>query len=509
MIPLSAPQKAMRFFLYTGLLLFVAVLQAKDQRPNIVFLLSDDQAVRTMGCYGAPGVQTPNLDRLGADGMIFDAHYDTTAICMASRANVMTGMFEYKTGCNFDHGAMLRTRWAQSYPMLLRKAGYKTGFAGKFGFVVADKPATKGKLPELDFDQWGGGPGQTSYATARNASMRAYAEKWPHSTLSYGAFAQDFIREMATGAKGDAPFCLSISFKAPHHPVQPDPKFDKIYAGKKFPKPENYGRNAGKHFSKQSTMGRQYERFGSWNYDKDYDGVMAKYHQQIYAIDVAVGMIRDALNAHGVADNTVIIYTSDNGFLCGSHGYGSKVLPYEEASRVPLLMFDPRHPNSGKRLRCASLTGNVDFAPTMLELAGLPVPKNMDGRSLVKLYNNPKAETHQSLPLINVWGPKAAHSFAVVTKDWKYIYWPYAEGKLKAADELYHLTQDRSELHNVISDSDAKEALKAMRQTYDTAVTQWKKETVPYHGYSKYGIIFDRKIKWPAKRKAFLGDRKK
>ena len=97
-------------------------------------------------------------------------------------------------------------------------------------------------------------------------------------------------------------------------------------------------------------MGRQYERFGSWNYDKDYDGVMAKYHQQIYAIDVAVGMIRDALNEQGVADNTVIIYTSDNGFLCGSHGYGSKVLPYEEASRVPLLMFDPRHKNSGKRL---------------------------------------------------------------------------------------------------------------------------------------------------------------
>ena len=250
-------------------------------------------------------------------------------------------------------------------------------------------------------------------------------------------------------------------------------------------------------------MGRQYERFASWNYDKDYDGVMAKYHQQIYAIDVAVGMVRDALNKHGVADNTVIIYTSDNGFLCGSHGYGSKVLPYEEASRVPLLIFDPRHPNSGKRLRCASLTGNVDFAPTMLELAGLSVPKKMDGRSLVKLYNNPKAQTHKSLPLINVWGPKAAHSFAVVTKDWKYIHWPYAEGKLEAADELYHLTKDRSELKNVIADSDAKEALKTMRQTYDAAIAKWKKETVPYHGYTPYGKIFDRNIKWIDKRKAF------
>ena len=126
---LSVPQRGMRLFLYPALLLLVAVLQAKDKRPNIIFLLSDDQAVRTMGCYGAPGVQTPNLDRLGADGMIFDCHYDTTAICMASRANVMTGMFEYKTGCNFEHGTMAEVHWKRSYPVLLRKAGYRTAFA--------------------------------------------------------------------------------------------------------------------------------------------------------------------------------------------------------------------------------------------------------------------------------------------------------------------------------------------------------------------------------------------
>ncbi len=503
---LSVPQRGMRLFLYTALLLFGAVLQAKDKRPNIIFLLSDDQAVRTMGCYGAPGVQTPNLDRLGADGMIFDCHYDTTAICMASRANVMTGMFEYKTGCNFEHGTMAEVHWKRSYPVLLRKAGYRTAFAGKFGFEVSKKPGSKGKrLPEEDFDRWGGGPGQTSFKTAQNASMKAYAKKWPHATLSYGAFSQDFIAEMA---KEDAPFCLSISFKAPHRPVQPDPKFDHIYAGKKFRKPANYGREHGGHFSKQSTMGRQYERFSGWNYDKDYDGVMAKYHQQIYAIDVAVGMVRDALNKHGVADNTVIIYTSDNGFLCGSHGYGSKVLPYEEASRVPLLLFDPRHNNSGKRLRCASLTGNVDFAPTILELAGLPVPQNMDGRSLLKLYNDPKAQTHQALPLTNVWGPKAVHSFSVVTKDWKYVYWPYAEGELEATDELYHLSKDRLELYNVIEDSDSEETLATMRQTYDQAVNHWKKNSVPYHGYVQYGTIFDRNVKWADKREVFSQGKK-
>ena len=128
----------------------------------------------------------------------------------------------------------------------------------------------------------------------------------------------------------------------------------------------------------------------------------------------------------------------------------------------------------------------------------------MDGRSLLKLYNDPKAGTHYSLPLINVWGPKAVHSYAVVTKDWKYIYWPYAEGELEATDELYHLSKDRLELYNVIHDTDAKPALAAMRKTYDAAVAAWKKEVVPYHGYQQYGTIFDRHVKWADKRKAFL-----
>lgn len=108
-------------------------------RPNIIFLLSDDQSTYSMGCYGTPGAKTPNLDKLADDGIVFDNHYDTTAICMASRANVLTGMFEYKTGCNFEHGDLLREHWLKSYPMLLRKAGYRTAFAGKLGIEVTDE----------------------------------------------------------------------------------------------------------------------------------------------------------------------------------------------------------------------------------------------------------------------------------------------------------------------------------------------------------------------------------
>ena len=470
---------------------FVVSTTAADSRPNIVFLLADDQCTYSLGCYGTPVVQTPNLDQLAREGMAFDRHYDTTAICMASRANIFTGMLEYKHGCNFEHGNLLREHWAKTYPVLLRQAGYNTAIAGKIGIEVTDKPGGKGMLPEADFDRWGAGPGQTSYETRRNKSMARYAEEYPHSTLSYGAFGRDFVRD---SAKGDQPFCLSISFKAPHKPADPDPRFNTVYEGKTFIKPANYGRDHGSHFSRQSRQGRQYERFESWDYDKNYDGVMATYYQQIYAIDVAVGMIRDAIKKAGVADNTVIIYTSDNGFLCGSHGYGSKVLPYEEASRVPLILYDPRHPNSGKQLRCGALTGNIDFAPTMLELAGLPIPANMDGKSLLPLYENPTRQIHEVLPLINVWGPKEVHSLGVVTRDTKYIYWAYAEGDYAPAEELYHLAADSLELKNLAQSPEHSAALERMRRHYDQAVVNWKRDAVPYHNYQPFGSFFDRGV---------------
>jgi len=465
-------------------------------RPNFVFLMSDDQCTNSLGCYGADGVKTPHIDSLARDGVVFDNHYDTTAICMASRANVMTGMYEYKTGCNFEHGALLDQHWQKSYPVLLRKAGYLTAMAGKIGFEVADKPHTRGHLPSSDFDAWGGGPGQTSYATAKNRSMAKYAKEFPHSTLAYGAFGRDFIASAAGSGK---PFCLSISFKAPHHPTTADPRFKHVYAGATFKKPANYGRGAGSHFSKQSQSGRQYERFFSWDYANNYDKVMATYYQQIYAIDVATGMIRRALKEHKVASNTVVIYTSDNGFLCGAHGYASKVLPYEEASRVPLIVYDPRHPSSGKKLRSRALTGNVDFAPTMLEMAGLPVPANIDGKSLLPLLDNPAAATHKSLPLINVWGPAPAQSLSIVTQDWKYIFWSYGGNGYTPTGELYHTAEDTLEMKNLINDPGAAARRREMEKLYDQTLAHWKQQGVSYHKYSHYTVVFDRKTPWAQK----------
>ncbi|MDB4403654.1 sulfatase, partial [bacterium] len=454
--------------------------------PNIIFLMADDQNTFSMGCYGNPEVETPNMDRLANDGMIFDRHYDTTAICMGSRANVFTGMYEYKTGCNFVHGDMSKQIWSKSYPARLREAGYLTAFAGKFGIVVDGKG-----ICEDEFDFYGGAKGQTNYATSKNFSMKRFAKKYPHSTLSYGAFGKEVIRKSLEKKK---PFCLSISFKAPHRPTTPDPRFDHVYQGKKFTKPANYGRRYGEHLSPQSKQGRQFERFESWGYDKNYDEVMAIYYQQIYAIDFALGMIRDELKSQKIVKNTVIIYTSDNGFICGSHGYGSKVLPMEESSRVPLIIFDPRVESSGKKVRCDRLTGNIDFAPTILELAGLEATENMDGRSLLPLLENPREGGHGSLALINTFPPAPTTCMSIVSGPFKYTYWWFENNEMKPTEELFNLKNDPLELTNLVQVPEHKKNLGMMRKNYDVQLKHWKKEAVKGNGYQKYITLFDRHL---------------
>jgi arylsulfatase A-like enzyme len=464
-----------------------------EERPNIIFLMADDQNTYSMGCYGNEDVQTPNMDRLAGDGMIFDRHYVTTAICMGSRANVFTGMYEYKTGCNFVHGNLAPELWAKSYPVLLREAGYLTAFAGKFGIVVEGKG-----ICEEDFDFYGGAKGQSDYRTARNPSMTEYADKYPHSTLSYGAFGRDVIRDSVAKKR---PFCLSISFKAPHRPTTPDPKFDHIYKGKKFSKPANYGRRYGEHLAPQSKQGRQYVRFEEWGYDKKYDEVMATYHQQIYAIDVALGMIRKELERQGVEQNTIIIYTSDNGFICGSHGYGSKVLPMEESSRVPLIIYDPRSTSAGKKIRCQQLTGNIDFAATILELAGLKSLENMDGQSLLPLLTEPDKGGHQTLALMNTFPPAPTTCMSIVSGPYKYTYWWYEDKTMKPAEELFHLGDDPMELTNLAVMAGQKSVLGDMRAKYDEQLKHWKTEAVKGNGYQRYITLFDRHLQASGKAK--------
>ena len=409
---------------------------------------------------------------------------------MASRCCVLTGLYEYRHGCNFEHGDLERRFIEKSYPVLLRKAGYYTGFAGKIGFVMQGE---KFEALEPLFDQWAGGPGQTDYVTKKNTGIAKYAEQYPHCSRAYGAWAQDFFKSAKSSGK---PFCLSISFKAPHMPYTPDPIDMKLYEGKTFKRPVNYGVENGKHLSQQSQTSRAATGYREWV--NDYDDTAAKYYALITGVDAAVGMVREGLEREGFDNNTVIIFTSDNGYNSGSHGFGDKVIPYEEGSKSPLIIYDPRLPKQHAGAVSAAITGNVDMAATIFALSGEATPEGIDGKNLLPLLTNPKGQVRDVLPLFNFWGTQSAQSMAIVTPEWKYIHWYYGGG-MKPSEELFHLGKDPYEMTNSASDPNYASVLDVMRQSYDAQLADIAKQVIQSHGYEHYPTLFSRTIPWEQK----------
>lgn len=465
-------------------------LEAAEPRPNIIFLLADDLAATAVGYSGNKDVITPNIDKLARDGVRFMHHYDTTSICMASRCTMLTGLYEYRHGCNFDHGNLERRFIEQSYPVRLRQAGYFTGFAGKIGFVLHDE-----KFDTLEplFDQWAGGPGQTLYETAKNSGIARYAGQYPHCSRAYGAWAQDFLK---AAKQSDKPFCMSVSFKAPHMPYTPDPIDMKLYEGKIFTRPPNYGVENAKHLSPQSQTSRAATGYREWV--KDFDGTAAKYYALITGVDAAVGMIREELARQDLDKNTVIIFTSDNGYNAGSHGFGDKVIPYEEGSKAPLIIFDPRLPAEKNGETCDAVTGNIDMAATIFALAGEPAPEGIDGKSLLPLLADPSGKVRDFLPLFNFWGVASAQSMAIVTPNWKYIYWYYGEG-MKPTEELFELSRDRYEMLNSVADASHANTLTTLRDYYDRQLADIERELARNFDYERYPTVFSRVIPWEQK----------
>lgn len=471
-------------------------------KPNIIFLLTDDQRFDALGCMGNTEIQTPNIDKLAEQGTIFMNNYNATSICMGARAVIMTGMYEHKTGCNFSHGPLTREKFAKSYPVLLREAGYYTGFTGKFGYAVKESAEentnykTNDAMPIDQFDWWKGWPGQGYYNTIENEFLVEYAEEYPHVSEALGAASVDFIKE-ASGK--DEPFCLSVSFKAPHDPASPDPQYNHVYEDKTFTKPENWGENGAQHLPVHPKLGRQYQKLRGAYHEDRYDASLRKYYQLMYGVDVAVGMIIQELEQQGLMDNTIIIYTTDNGYFNGSHDFGGKVLVYEEGSRAPLIIYDPSSTIKGQRIE--PLTGTHDLAPTMLDYAGVDIPENMDGVSLVPIMDGSATKVKDHMMINNVWGINTTHCLSVLKDHYKYIYWYYADHGLQAEEEMYNLKDDPQEMNNLATDENASDKLEEMRLLYDAYVEKWKNECtqVVKNNYIEYGVLFDRHKSWAEK----------
>jgi arylsulfatase A-like enzyme len=406
-------------------------------RPNILFILTDDQRFDLLGCAGHPILKTPNVDALAREGIRFDRAFVTTPICAASRASIFTGTFERTHTYTFTKPPLARSFTDISYPAVLRKAGYRTGFVGKFG-VAVEKDVQK-KM--FDFTMLDNLPHvQTIKGVER------------HMTEVEGEAVVEFLRGIPQGQ----PFCCVWCPWAPHaeddNPKQYfwPPAVDGLYRDVDVPVPEMAAPayyDAQPAFLK-NTMSRT--RWG-WRFDtpEKYQTMVKGYFRMISGIDMVVGRIRAELARLGLADNTVIIYASDNGYFLGERGYADKWLMYDLSIRVPLVVYDPRAPREARGLVKHDMALNVDLGPTMMDLAGAPIPSLVQGRSLKPLLGRAAFAWRTEIFCEELWDhPEIPRSECIRTDRWKYIQYPAHPEHI----ELFDLRDDPDEKRNLAKD---------------------------------------------------------
>lgn len=411
-------------------------------RPNILFILTDDLRWNALGCMGNTQVLTPHIDRLAQQGVLFKNHFVTTSICCCSRASILTGQYVRRHGIGDFSKPFTGEQWAETYPALLRQAGYRTGFIGKFG-VGNDRAI---HAMSRQFDYWRGLPGQGG-----NYFIEPGDPSRTHASARFGTQALEFL----DGQPGDQPFCLSISFTAPHARDQqpreftPDDRDEALYADITIPQPatarDSYFERLPKSVQTSEARKRWHGRFDT---AEKFQSSTKDYYRLISGIDREVGRIMAELATRGLANNTVVIFTSDNGFALGDRGLADKWFMYEESLRVPLILYDPRQPGEQRGRTENAMTLNIDFAPTLLEFAGLTPPAGMQGCSLIPLMVNAHpANWRTEFFYEHHFGPEIIPpSEGVRTDRWSYIRWVNEKPPL---EELYDLRADPLQAHNL------------------------------------------------------------
>ncbi len=449
---------------FTRLLIIVfcvTTYQAKGQEnttpPNIIFLLTDDQRWDALGAMGNPLIQTPNLDRLAEDGILFTDAYVTTSICAISRASLLTGQYASRHQINDFRTSLSEQQLNQSYPMLLKSSGYHIGFIGKYG---VGNPADQ---PKNSFDFWKAtNKHQPDYETSTvNGAVIHNTDK---ISRILGQFVEDYSSK--------DPFCLSVSFKAPH--VQDNdprqfivaPEYEHYYQDDIIPRPESATLESWNRFPDffrtDSNIGR--ERWKIRFADESmFQKSVKNYYRLITHVDDVIGKLMRDLENKGIADNTIIIFMGDNGFFLGEHGLAGKWYGYEESIRVPLIIYDPRRKEKAKGITSQKIALNIDIAPTILGLAGVRAPETMQGLDLINLVEGEIPERKEFFYEHDyLGGTKIPKSEGVVSREFKYL--KYTEHNY---EEFFDLRKDPNEMHNLINDSKYKIIIDQYRLKYE------------------------------------------
>jgi N-acetylglucosamine-6-sulfatase len=446
-------------------------IASPDTRPNIIFILQDDQRYDAIGCLGnPPWLKTPNMDQLVKGGLLFRNAFCTNSLCAPSRSSFLTGKYDNKTGVidNFKDFPAENT----VFPLLLQKAGYETAFIGKWHMGQMNGP-------QPGFNKWVGFAGQGVYFNPVLNVDRKDSKYTGYLTDLLTDYAVDFMKQ-----KREKPFCLYLCHKAVHDFREPAPRYANLYANEKYPLPPNarYGMEGKpKCVRERSDLMKGQVPFKTMD---DWQNYTRKYYQCLAAVDDSVGRILKTLDALGERDNTIIVLAGDNGYFLGEHGLWDKRFAYEPSIRIPLVAYFPKIIKPG--MVRDELVLNVDFAPSMLDIAGLTIPSYMQGRSFKPLLEGRKVSWredflyhyHVEIDISKMTAEERTafdkrwrgqgldpspllvpENLAVRTREWKYITYPNAN----ETDELYNLVNDPHEMKNLISDLKYADVIKRMK----------------------------------------------
>lgn len=428
----------------------------KDRRrPNIIVIVTDDQRADALGAAGNSIIQTPNIDRLATNGIRYKNAYVTTAICCVSRASILSGQYVSRHKIEDFSTQFSDSAFQQTYPMLLRKEGYKTGFIGKFGVGAKDPDP-------LLFDYWG----CSKQMDGQYYLLNSKGER-VHNTDSVGNSISVFLDRVA----GKQPFCLSVSFKAPHeldgnpptYPVQE--KYQDLYANAAIAEPETadpvYWNQFPGFFRTDENIARIRWK-PLFSTPALHAETVKNYYRLITGIDEVVGKMMAKLQALGIADNTVVLFMGDNGFSLGEHGLQGKWYAYQESVRVPMILFDPRLSHKANKKTTDAIALNIDIAPTILSLAGIAKPRVMQGEDLLDVAAGKTKNRKDFFYKHDFLGtPALPRSEAVISNTMKYIL--YTE---HGYEELFDLTKDPHETKNLVADPGYKPELERLRKRY-------------------------------------------
>jgi arylsulfatase A-like enzyme len=424
---------------------------AQKSRPNIVFILTDDQRWDALGYAGNTIIQTPEMDKLAREGVYFKNTFVTTPICAASRATIITGLYERKHNYTFQQPPVKNEFTDNSYPSVLKSEGYYSGFLGKMGVNFENKRDTS------LFDVYKPEPVGAYFRLVEEGTRHK------HTTDVIRDNAIDFIENAPEGK----PFCLSISFHAPHaDDSSPQQYFwplevDSLYKNVTIPGPSMADDN---YFMKLPLPVREGFNRARWNWRFDspekYQQMVKGYYRMISGIDRAIAKIRAALEAKGVDKKTVIILMGDNGYFLGERQLAGKWLMYEPSLRVPLIIYDP----SGVGAKTVEdMALNVDIAPTILDFAQAKIPASYQGMSLTGHTKKTKMAVPRRDAFLceHLWNFKPiAASEGIRTE--KYKYFRYRD--IPDSEELYDLVNDPWETNNLAADKASQKILAALRK---------------------------------------------